>query len=111
MIFWLLLALLATLYVRRTWKHPKGFPQGPRTPVPFLGDLSILLTSGRDLKSRIHQLGKPYDDIFGLWLGSNRVVFVKSYDLMVAISNNPYALGKLAPSHSCKYSLSLDGQF
>ena len=102
MIFWLLLALLAALYVRRAWKHPKGFPQGPRKPMPVLGDLSaVLFTSGTDLKSRVSQMGKPYDDIFGLWLGSNRVVFVKSYDLMVAISNNSDALGKPTPSHSC----------
>ena len=70
--------------------------------MPILGDFNVLCTSG-DLKSRVNQLGETFDDIFGLWLGSHRVVFVKSHKLMIAISNNPSALGKLLPSHSCKH--------
>ena len=93
--------LIAWIYLRQAWDLPKGFPKGPRRPLPILGDWSILFMQG-PIKDRIYQLGKPYDDIFGMWLGSHPVVFVKSYDLMASISNHPSALGKLLPSHSCK---------
>ena len=101
MLHWIIFLLFAWIYLRLAWALPKGFPKGPRRPIPILGDWSILLMRG-PMKNRIHQLGKPYDDIFGMWLGSHPVAFVKSYDLMVSISNHPSALGKLLPSHACK---------
>ncbi len=77
------LALLLVWYVR-SWRHPDRFPQGPRAPLPLIGDGYIL--KGNFIKG-FHDLRQKYGDIFGMWMGSYRAVVISDFDDMHNIFN------------------------
>ena len=69
-IIFLIVLFLGTLwYYVKSFKHPKGFPPGPRLSLPIMGDAYIL---GEDFAFGFTSLIRKYGKTVGLWLGSNR---------------------------------------
>ena len=60
-------------------RHPKGFPPGPRRPIPVFGDAYVL---GNDLAKGFSNLSKKYGKVCGFWLATERAAFVADFDLL-----------------------------
>jgi cytochrome P450 family 2 subfamily J len=76
----ILTATLAAYWVLvKPFKHPKGFPPGPRMTLPFIGD--ALAVKGNNVLG-FRRLRKIYGDIFGGWLGNSRFVVVNNMELI-----------------------------
>ncbi len=58
---------------------PENFPPGPRFPLPVVGSLYAL---GSDMYKGFKDFHKKYGDIFGLHMGSRKVVVLSSYELI-----------------------------
>lgn len=80
--FTLLLFLGVSLFALYWWlstKHPKSFPPGPRFPLPFLGDA---LAFRGDVFEGPKKMREKYGDIWGLWIGPHRTVYIHDYETM-----------------------------
>ena len=64
--------------------HPKGFPPGPRLPLPLIGDGYVL---GKDFNLGFTKLISKYGKNVGLWLGSNRTVVISDFETLKDILN------------------------
>ena len=84
-IIFLIVLFLGTLwYYVKSFKHPKGFPPGPRLSLPIMGDAYIL---GEDFAFGFSSLIRKYGKTVGLWLGSNRAVAISDFDTLKEILN------------------------
>ena len=70
---------LATYWFMST-RHPKNFPPGPRFPLPFVGDSYVI--GNVDIGTGVLQLQKKYGDVIGMFIGSQRSVFLCDYDII-----------------------------
>lgn len=73
------LAILIGFWYWKSCRHPKGFPPGPRRPIPVFGDAYVL---GNDLAKGFSNLSEKYGKVCGFWLGRERAVFVADFDLL-----------------------------
>ncbi len=83
-----LLFLFATagiLYWLST-RHPKGFPDGPRLPLPIVGDGLLV---GSNFIEGFERLRQKYGEVVGLYMGPFRSVIVSDYDLIQEVGSNP----------------------
>ena len=83
--FLFLVLFAITLFGIYWWistRHPKDFPPGPRFPLPFLGDS---LAFKGDIFVGPEELRKQHGDIWGLWLGPYRTVYIHDYEAMKVI--------------------------
>ncbi len=67
-------------------RHPKGFPDGPRFPLPILGDI---LAVGGNFEEGFESLRQKYGDAVGLYFGRYRSVIVSDFDLIQEVGSNP----------------------
>ena len=67
------------IYWRSATKHPEDFPPGPRFPLPFLGDALALRG---DIFEGPRQQRSKHGDIWGLWLGPYRTVYIHDFETM-----------------------------
>ena len=80
-----IILLVLILYIK-SWSHPKGFPPGPRFPIPFLGDTYMV---GNDYKTGFHLLHKKYGTSVGMWMGRHRAVLISDFEILQDIMNKP----------------------
>ena len=80
MIWLLLLTIISLCWWVLSVRHPKKFPPGPRSPLPFAGD--VLSLKG-NIVTGAERLQKIYGDVVGMWLGPIRTVFIHDYDMAV----------------------------
>ena len=73
------LAILIGFWYWKSCRHPKGFPPGPRRPIPVFGDAYVL---GNDLAKGFSNLSEKYGKVCGFWLGMERAVYVADFDLL-----------------------------
>ncbi len=66
-------------------KHPPGFPNGPRFPLPVAGDALAL---GGNMFDGFNRLRRKYGDVYGMYLGPNRTVVVSDFDLIQEVGSN-----------------------
>ena len=74
----------------RSTRHPKDFPPGPRFPLPFLGD--FLALKG-DVFEGPEELRRRHGDIWGLWLGPCRTVYIHDYETLKVGANKRLFFG------------------
>jgi hypothetical protein len=80
------LAIFGLIWWITLRRHPKGFPPGPRLPLPIFGDAYVL---GSDLVVGFDKMRQKYGDISGFWLGNKRAVVVSEFELIQELLNNP----------------------
>ncbi|XP_059087176.1 cytochrome P450 2C15-like [Tigriopus californicus] len=68
------------------YSHPKNFPPSPRVPWPLLGDILLL---GENIVSGFHAMKCKYGDIFGLFLGPQRIVVICDFETLQEVMNRP----------------------
>nr|WAQ80658.1 methyl farnesoate epoxidase/farnesoate epoxidase [Tigriopus japonicus] len=75
MLFMVLLLFLVVLSWWYTFKflHPRGFPPGPRLPLPLLGDS---LTLDSNFVDGLDKLRIKYGDVVGFYLGPMRAILI-----------------------------------
>ena len=73
------LVVAGCLYWRRSTQHPEGFPPGPNFPIPILGDM---LSFKGNLVDGVIAFKEKYGDIFGMWVGPRRTVFINEIHMI-----------------------------
>ncbi len=69
-----------------SFRHPKGFPDGPRFPLPIVGDA---LEVGSNFVEGFERLRQKYGEVVGLYFGPYRSVIVSDFDLIQEVGSNP----------------------
>ena len=93
------LAILIGFWYWKSYRHPKGFPPGPRRPIPVFGDAYLL---GNDLAKGFSTLSEKYGKVCGFWLGMERTVFVADFDLLQDILQRSETADRQTRANSCK---------
>ena len=93
------LAILIGFWYWKSCRHPKGFPPGPRRPIPVFGDAYLL---GNDLAKGFSTLSEKYGKVCGFWLGMERTVFVADFDLLQDILQRSETADRQTRANSCK---------
>jgi len=60
-------------------KHPHNFPPHPKFSLPLIGDVHMV---GKDINQGFKRMHEKYGPIFGLWLGPNRAVVIKDFNML-----------------------------
>ncbi|XP_077553099.1 steroid 17-alpha-hydroxylase/17,20 lyase-like [Haemaphysalis longicornis] len=71
---------LATFYVIRFYHKVSQYPKGP-FPLPVIGNL-LAIDREKELHTKAVTWSKAYGDPFTLWMGSNPVIVLNSYDVI-----------------------------
>nr|AIL94128.1 cytochrome P450 CYP3032A1 [Tigriopus japonicus] len=80
------LLVLGVFWWFKNYSHPKGFPPSPKTSWPLLGDILLL---GENIVTGFHEMKEKYGDIFGLFLGPQRIVVICDFETLQDVMNRP----------------------
>ncbi len=109
----LILGVTTFIFMYNVFQYSGKLPPSPFTRFPFVGNLLMVglnLLRGEELVEMVTRLSHKYGNVFCIYFGTSRVVFLKDLKTITEAFNNPALMARI-PNHTVQRLTGGDGEY